>query len=340
MGKSNKYRRIHSYRSVKSKPPKIKDGISSQYQQRRKKAPVGRWILLGMVLATAYFIMVKRQEIMEKEAQPTKGAGETVRSVTDQADVKESTLPEQQEVTSTADIEKKYTDSIKEKTFLGFHYQLLLRRYFPAKNVRILGGYSIHSDTFRMLIGSIDTLSLFELNLPAIEKALESHPRVGDALLEKRYPHTLVVKIKDRREVASIIIAEKITGIDQDGIVLSDPIPGWTIDVPLISGVELAVNPGDTIHNLGVFQALEWIQCAKRLPRVDAWMIELVVSGDRVTRIEGLRNCYLHPGSHSINTQTAALDAFLSLREIESYQAKKINLEFPEFLIISPRNGV
>ena len=71
---------------------------------------------------------------MEKEAQPTKGAGETVRSVTDQADVKESTLPEQQEVTSTADIEKKYTDSIKEKTFLGFHYHnFYFVAIFPLK---------------------------------------------------------------------------------------------------------------------------------------------------------------------------------------------------------------
>ena len=132
----------------------------------------------------------------------------------------------------------------------------------------------------------------------------------------------------------------RIIGIDSEGVVLSDPIPGWTIDNPLISGVNVVLTPGDTIRDRGVLNALDWINSAKLLPRVDSWMMELVISGDQITRVEGRRNCNVHLGSHSIKAQVAALDAFLSLKNIDSYQGKMINLEFPEFLILHPREGV
>ncbi|MBZ0263842.1 FtsQ-type POTRA domain-containing protein [bacterium] len=295
----------------------------------RKK--IGRWILLAMVLSGAgYYTYPKVQQKLNSV------------SATDEISVVGVEERESQPERSTVEVETEETSSETAYnlvpdwwySFVDSTWTPFLREKFPVKEVQIRGLYGVDESIITDALGDLAGLSIFEVPIDEIEDKLEKHTRISRALLNREYPTTLVVEIKENREIATVILEGKPFGVDKTGLILSDGRSGYRLDAPMISGITLKTKPGKTIENEAVLMALDWISNSNHLPRISQWISGIKVNKDGIIRIEGMNNCNVLPGDQSVNAQLAALDKFLATDNYTQRIGCELDLRFPGFLIV------
>lgn len=213
----------------------------------------------------------------------------------------------------------------------------LTDRLFQVREIDLSGVMSINEDTLRVLLGDIEGTPMFDLDLVALAKKLTAHPRVQEVQLVRRLPGSLDVVVYERRELAVVLSGGQLYGVDADGVVLSPPEPGWPVDAPLISGLNVRPEVGDTLGGAGFERALEWIDRASKAARVQSWVSEVRANETDVEWIAGVNGWRARPGMHPVGVQVAALNAYLGKKGVEQRDHRTLDLRFPGFLIV--RNG-
>jgi cell division protein FtsQ len=205
---------------------------------------------------------------------------------------------------------------------------------FRVRDISLQGVLSIREDTLLNRLGPLMDHPMFELNLELLARKLEAHNRIESAELIRRLPGSLEVRVTERRELALILHNGELIGVDEHGVVLSPPEPGWPLDAPLITGAKLTPVIGDTVAAENLLTALKWIRMTSSNSRVQSWISEVRVGPSGVEWIGGVNGWRVTPGRHPVGAQVATLDAFLAKRGFEGRSSRELDLRFPGFLIV------
>jgi cell division protein FtsQ len=80
--------------------------------------------------------------------------------------------------------------------------------------------------------------SLLAISLKEVKRKIEKHPWVRFVELEKRFPHTLVVRVKEEAPSA-IVLMDRLYYMDDSGRVFKKVDQADDVDYPVITGVSL-----------------------------------------------------------------------------------------------------
>jgi cell division protein FtsQ len=78
--------------------------------------------------------------------------------------------------------------------------------------------------------------NLFRADLPRAARAIESHPWIAAALIERRLPGTLLIRVEEHRP-AALVQAGGIYVLDDEGRLFKKAAPEDGLDVPILTGL-------------------------------------------------------------------------------------------------------
>jgi cell division septal protein FtsQ len=131
---------------------------------------------------------------------------------------------------------------------------------FEIQHLVISGDGKLTEDRIREYTGLSEGMNLFDVKFEDIEKNLSDVTIVESVYLERKLPHTLIVKVKERLPVARItgVRSQKYPFVvDRYGYVL--PPRQSAVSLPLIKGLDSDIRLGLKAEHPDVEKALEII---------------------------------------------------------------------------------
>jgi len=123
------------------------------------------------------------------------------------------------------------------------------------------------------LLGAVQGENLFLVDTSALGHKVTLHPLVERAAFERRLPHTLVLKIVERRPVALILDRDQVIEVDKTGTILRYQEAWPDLDCPIITGIAIpdTSGPGQVLQDPGLHRALTCLAAApaELLPQID-----------------------------------------------------------------------
>ena len=133
--------------------------------------------------------------------------------------------------------------------------------FFTLKEIKLDGArYLTEEDVLR--IGDIYIGEpLFQLETNVVQSRLSKDLRVEEVSVRRRLPHTLEIKLKERRPLATIICDYGYLDLDHNGMVLDSYKTIKTMQIPMITGASARdLYIGDTIDDELVKKVLDFLQ--------------------------------------------------------------------------------
>ncbi|MDF7825566.1 FtsQ-type POTRA domain-containing protein [Pontiellaceae bacterium B12227] len=131
---------------------------------------------------------------------------------------------------------------------------------FEIQHLVISCDGKLAEDYIREASGLREGMNLWELSFDEIEKKLLSVSRIESVYLERKLPHTLIVKVKERVPVAQITgrrVSQYPFMVDRYGYVL--PHRRSLNTLPLIEGLDMDLKLGQPLDDADVEKALKII---------------------------------------------------------------------------------
>ncbi len=153
-------------------------------------------------------------------------------------------------------------------------------RYVMDKNrltvetIDVEGNVVLTPEEIVRLAGLRRNQPILALDLAALDRKIEEHPRIASAVVERHLPHRVLVKVTERVPVGLVQESGVLKGIDATGTVIPLIPSREEVKAPILTGFGRAAMPQDLRQ-----EALEAIECLRP---------------DLVTRISEVR---LDPGS-------------------------------------------
>ncbi len=308
---------------------------NGKHNRPRRKRKIGRRILaLIILLVIAWF---GREEIIgtvqgwlnidsvdEMTADLT---NETTDPARDSGLVSSDSLRESDEAVGT--------DSVAQAGLMnrvGGWLEDKLADVFVVKRIVLEGNRSLSEDLLLDELADVQGSPMLGVDPPALADSLRQHPRVRDVVVGRQFPSTITVDVEECREVAVLISNGGVWSIDESRVVLPLPGTAWPLDLPVITGLMSDPESGSTLSDSGIVKALDWVLAAAELPRVQAWLSELHLSGGELSWIAGDDGRIALPGAHSVIAQVATIDAYLASDKTED--GRFIDLSFPDYLVV------
>jgi len=120
--------------------------------------------------------------------------------------------------------------------FLFLYGYLVSSPYIKLEQIIVTG---VDEDIKREMIemsGLNSDSSMFSINLNEIKEKMERHPWVRSVELEKRFPHTLIIKAE--KEVATaMVLLDRLTYMNSSGALFKEVEQSDEKDYPLITGI-------------------------------------------------------------------------------------------------------
>ena len=88
--------------------------------------------------------------------------------------------------------------------------------------------------------------NLYSLNLGKVEDKLENDPRIGCAVVRRRFPDTVIIEVEEVRPVALVNIEGSLYKVDGKGTIIA-PLNGQYEDLPYMYGFETGVMGDDPV---------------------------------------------------------------------------------------------
>ncbi|MDP8205532.1 MAG: FtsQ-type POTRA domain-containing protein [Candidatus Electryonea clarkiae] len=338
-------------RSRKHSKPKAKkrSQTATTAYGSRKKRKIGRKILLVAILVWLITIAVKQSIkalIPGKSNQPVAEAtviddsttfipgNETdkeIKEIDDRLIIEADSIIQYSAMDSTDSLQ---TNDNTAPRSLRRELKSFFSGFFEVDEVLITGAHSISPDTLSALMGDLIGKPLFDLDLIDLSARVESHLRVKEATVQTQLPDKVIVKVKERYEILFVISEGKPIGIDIEGKILSEPKPGWLVDVPVVTGFSGELAPGRDVKEACLHTSLNWAAEMANTPLVDCWISEIHVQGSDIQWLRGGNGNIIYPGEHKIIAQVATLNTFLKRDAGKLEDRKIVDLRFPGFLIL------
>ena len=133
--------------------------------------------------------------------------------------------------------------------------------FFTLNEIRLEGAkYLTEEDILR--IGDIYMgEQLFKLETDVVQSRLSKDVRIEEVSVRRRLPHTLEIKIKERRPLATIICNYGYLDLDHNGTIIDSYKAIKTMQIPMITGAAVRdLYIGDTIDDETVKKILEFLE--------------------------------------------------------------------------------
>jgi cell division septal protein FtsQ len=156
---------------------------------------------------------------------------------------------------------------------------------FVLRHIEISGHETLCVDEIRSLYPLPEGTDLLDVDIRAMGAALEVHPRILRAIVQRRFPDRLAVRVIERVAVAQVP-ANGWHEIDDEGVVLGPVRAEWEDHLPRFAGVKMEepVVPGSVLRDPVTARLMEVVRALGRPPFED-WgpgrrMSMFLVSGD------------------------------------------------------------
>lgn len=116
-------------------------------------------------------------------------------------------------------------------------YSLLESNLFTLTVVEVEGAESLNPDAIRQMSGLMPGESLLSLDLDAVATRLAQDARLAQVQVTRRWPHTVRIRITERRPVALVAVGEGWLAVDRGGILFPAD-PDWVGRLPVLTGVD------------------------------------------------------------------------------------------------------
>jgi len=131
--------------------------------------------------------------------------------------------------------------------FLYLYKCLVSSAYFKLEYVQVSGVDDGIKRELIKLAGLNENLSLLTINPNELKAKMEKHPWIRSVELEKRFPHTLVIKA-EKESPRALVLFDKLFYMNKWGKVFKEIDKGDGIDYPVITGIlRTAENAGEKL---------------------------------------------------------------------------------------------
>jgi cell division protein FtsQ len=123
---------------------------------------------------------------------------------------------------------------------------------------------------------------IYDLDLKAIQRNLQSQCYIKEATVERNLPSTIQLTVVERTPIA-LVNRPDIVYLDEDGVILPHSISKALFDLPVLSGLKLGgtISYGSVIHDPNALEALQILDAAKMVNSELYHLIsEIQVRGD------------------------------------------------------------
>ncbi|HEY6951057.1 MAG TPA: cell division protein FtsQ/DivIB [Bacteroidota bacterium] len=107
-------------------------------------------------------------------------------------------------------------------------------------------------------------VSIYDVDLKAIQKNLLTHCYVKEAIVGRNLPSTIELTVVERTPIA-LVNRSEIVYLDEDGVVLPRSISKALFDLPVLSGLNVgtSLSYGSVVRDSNAFAALRILRAAK-----------------------------------------------------------------------------
>lgn len=135
-------------------------------------------------------------------------------------------------------------------------YQGLTRSvFFQVDKVDILGCQRLDARQVLSWSGLDIKTNLWDLRTSKLKKHLEKHSWIESAVVKRKWPNKLHIKVRERLPVAIINQDSGLSYVDKKGVVIARVLPTDELDFPIITGREKSRGPDAK-------QSAKWLQDA------------------------------------------------------------------------------
>ncbi|WP_425060779.1 Cell division protein FtsQ [Sporomusa carbonis] len=132
--------------------------------------------------------------------------------------------------------------------------------YFTVGTVVVEGNKYITVEEVLRIAGIPERVNIFRLKTAEITDRLMHDLRVAEVKVERRFPASIVIHVKERQPLAFVASQYGFVEIDRQGVVMVALKNLKQIKVPVITGVRLGnVYVGDQVNNPGLSNVLTYL---------------------------------------------------------------------------------
>ena len=122
--------------------------------------------------------------------------------------------------------------------FVSLYEYLLQSPYIQLERVIFSGVDEDMRVELIELAGLTPNMSLLTIDLKEIKENMEKHPWIRSVKVEKRFPHTLAVRV-EIEEPRAVVVMDKLYFMNRWGEILREVDPTGVLDYPIITGVSM-----------------------------------------------------------------------------------------------------
>lgn len=132
--------------------------------------------------------------------------------------------------------------------------------YFTVGTVLVEGNKYVTVEEVLRVAGVPERINIFRLKTTELSERLISDLRVAEVHVERKFPATIVINIKERQPLAFVASQYGFVEIDREGVVMAAFKNLKQVKVPIITGVRLGnVYVGDQVNNAGLLNVLTYL---------------------------------------------------------------------------------
>ncbi|WP_371368846.1 Cell division protein FtsQ [Sporomusa rhizae] len=132
--------------------------------------------------------------------------------------------------------------------------------YFTVGTVLVEGNKYVTVEEVLRVAGVPERINIFRLKTTELSERLISDLRVAEVHVERKFPATIIINIKERQPLAFVASQYGFVEIDREGVVMAAFKNLKQVKVPIITGVRLGnVYVGDQVNNAGLLNVLTYL---------------------------------------------------------------------------------
>lgn len=125
--------------------------------------------------------------------------------------------------------------------FGGFYaWNYLVHSYvFCVQSIRIEPSRHLNEEEILKLSGLSSTTNILNMDVHAVERAIEANPWVEKASVERRFPSSVHIRVKEHLPIAVVSLGNKQYLVNASGVLFKELKPSESVDgLPVITGLK------------------------------------------------------------------------------------------------------
>ncbi|HWR40069.1 MAG TPA: FtsQ-type POTRA domain-containing protein [Patescibacteria group bacterium] len=202
---------------------------------------------------------------------------------------------------------------------------------FFVGEILVEGNKYITAEDVYQVAGIPETVNIFRLNVTNVKTQLLGDLRIAEAEVSRRFPATIVIKVKERLPVAVVGVPYGFAEIDRRGVVLSVSKNLKRMQVPMITGIQAGnVYVADRINDPLLDTVLDYLSALEE-PTLNQ-LSEINVRSVNEMVAYSLDSVVLRLGNGERMQEKAQLTASI----LQEMKTKKMKVEYIDLSYVPP----